>query len=94
MKRGGIIVGVGIDTIAAYAIGIFFAIVVISLMIKSAKKISFLILNILFGGALFVILNIFGLQLPITVTTVAITGLLGVPGVILIIIMKFVLGVL
>lgn len=85
---------VGIDTISAYAIGTFFAIVLIGLMIKSAKKVSFLILNVLFGGALFIIFNIFGLQLPINIITVVLTGLLGVPGVILVIIMKFIIGVL
>ena len=85
---------VGIDTIAAYAIGIFFAIVLIGLMLKSAKKITFVLLNTLFGGALFIILNIFNLQLPVSAVTVLLTALLGVPGVILIVIMKFVLGVL
>lgn len=85
---------VGIDTISAYAIGIFFAIVLIVLMLKSAKKITFLLLNTLFGGALFIILNIFNLDLPISVLTISLTALLGVPGVILIVIMKFVLGVL
>lgn len=85
---------IGIDTISAYAIGIFFAIVLIVLMLKSAKRITFLLINILFGGALFIILNIFNLNLPVSALTVILTALLGVPGVILIVIMKFVLGVL
>ncbi|MBQ9314403.1 MAG: pro-sigmaK processing inhibitor BofA family protein [Clostridia bacterium] len=85
---------IGIDTISAYVIGIIFAIVLIYFMLKSAQKITFILLNVLFGGALFIILNIFNLQLPVNFLTVLLTCLLGVPGVILIIIMKFVLGVL
>jgi len=92
--EGDELMSVGIDTIAAYVIGIFIAIVVMALMFKSAKKVTFILLNTLFGGALFIILNIFGLQLPVTVLTVLLTGLLGIPGVILILIMKFILGVL
>ncbi len=84
----------GIETLSAYIIGIIFVVIVVALIIKSAKKITFLLMNTLFGGALFAILNILGMGLPVTWVTVILTCFLGIPGVILIIILKFVLGVL
>lgn len=83
----------GIDTISAYAVGIFLLIVITNLMLKSAKRITLILVNTLFGGALFVILNILGMQLSVNAMTIGMVGLLGIPGVILVIIMKFVLGV-
>ena len=84
----------GIDTISAYVVGIVIVLVIFGFMIKSVKKISFIIMNTLFGGALLVGFNIMGMQIPITFVTVGLTVLLGVPGVLIILVMKFVLGVL
>ena len=84
---------VGIETISAYAVGIFILIVIANMILRSAKRMTVILINTLFGGALFIILNILGMKLAVNAVTVGIVGFLGVPGVILVVIMKFILGV-
>ena len=84
---------VGIETVSAYAVAGFIALVIINMMLRSAKRMSVILINVLFGGALFIILNILGMELTVNALTVGIVGLLGVPGVILVVIMKLILGV-
>lgn len=84
---------VGIETISAYAVGIFILLVIANMILRSAKRMTVILVNTLFGGALFIILNILGMKLAVNAATVGIVGLLGVPGVILVVIMKFILGV-
>lgn len=83
----------GIETISAYAVAIFIILVLINLMLKTAKRMSMIIINVILGGALFTMLNILGMKLAVNAITVGIIGLLGVPGVLLVVIMKLVLGV-
>ena len=83
----------GIETISAYAVAIFIILVLINLMLKSAKRMSMIIINGILGGALFIMLNIIGMKLAVNAITIGIIGLLGVPGVLLVVIMKLVLGV-
>lgn len=83
----------GIETISAYAVAIFIILILINLMLKTAKRMSMIIINVILGGALFIMLNILGMKLAVNAITVGIIGLLGVPGVLLVVIMKLVLGV-
>ena len=83
----------GIETISAYAVAIFIILVLINLMLKTAKRMSMIIINVILGGALFIMLNILGMKLAVNAITIGIIGLLGVPGVLLVVIMKLVLGV-
>lgn len=83
----------GIETISAYAVAILIILVLINLMLKSARRMSMIIINGILGGALFIMLNILGMKLAVNFITIGIIGLLGVPGVILVVIMKLVLGV-
>ena len=62
-------------------------------MLKTAKRMSMIIINVILGGALFIMLNILGMKLAVNAITIGIIGLLGVPGVLLVVIMKLVLGV-
>ena len=84
---------VGIETISAYAVAGFIVLVLINLMLKSAKRMSVILINVILGGALFIILNILGMELTVNALTIGIVGLLGIPGVILVVIMKLILGV-
>lgn len=84
---------VGIETISAYFVGNFFVIVIFGLMLKSAKKMSNILINVMLGGALFIILNILGMKLAVNVITVGLVSLLGIPGVLLVLIMQLILGV-
>ena len=83
----------GIETISAYAVAIFIILVLINLMLKSAKRMSMIIINGILGGALVIMLKILGMKLAVNAITIGIIGLLGVPGVLLVVIMKLVLGV-
>ena len=83
----------GIETISAYAVAIFIILVLINLMLKTAKRMSMIIINVILGGALFIMLNILGMKLAVNAITIGIIGLLGVPGVLLVVIMTLVLGV-
>ena len=82
-----------LDTISGYVVFGFIAIVVIYFMVKSAKNSGLILVNTLFGGTLFVALQILNAQIPINIITLGVTALLGVPGVILLLILKF-MGVL
>ena len=84
---------VGIETVSAYAIAGFIVLLIINMMLRSAKRMSVILINVLFGGALFIILNILGMELTVNALTVVLVGLLGIPGVILVVIMKLILGV-
>ena len=93
ITKGGTKVTVGIETISAYAVAGFIVLVLINLMLKSAKRMSVILINVILGGALFIILNILGMELTVNALTIGIVGLLGIPGVILVVIMKLILGV-
>ncbi len=58
----------------------------------SRKNICAIVLNILFGGALFVILNILGYTINLNLITGGIITFLGIPGIILIILLKTMFG--
>ena len=84
---------VGIETISAYVVAGFLLIVIVNFMLKSMRRMSVIIINVILGGAFFGILNILGMNLTINAITVALIGLLGIPGVIIVVIMKLMLGV-
>ena len=93
ISEGGTALTVGIETISAYVVAGFLLIVIVNIMLKSAKRMSVILINVLLGGALFVILNILGMQLAVNAVTIGLVGLLGIPGVIIVVIMKLILGV-
>lgn len=84
---------VGIETISAYAVAGFILIVLINVMLKSMRRMSVILVNVLLGGTLFIILNILGMKLTVNAITVGLVGLLGIPGVFLVMIMQLILGV-
>lgn len=93
ISEGGTTLTVGIETISAYVVAGFLLIVIVNIMLKSARRMSVILINVLLGGALFVILNILGMQLAVNAVTIGLVGFLGIPGVILVVIMKLILGV-
>ena len=60
---------------------------------KSMKVIVTVLLNALIGGAIIWILNIFGLGIAFNWLNAILVGFLGVPGVIIVLILKFVFHV-
>ena len=79
----------GIETISAYIIMFIVAIIIISFMIKNAKSFSVIAINSTLGGTLFAILKILGMDLEISILNICLIGLLGIPGVFITLIIKF-----
>jgi len=76
--------------------GCIIAVVIIAKILSWPFKIIFkLILNILLGAVLIIIVNTFGsgfgLHIPFNAVTALTSGILGIPGVILLIILQYVL---
>lgn len=59
----------------------------------SMGNICSVILNIMFGGALFAMLNIMGFSITLNLFSGCIIVFLGVPGVVLLVILKIILGI-
>lgn len=59
----------------------------------SLKNLASVVLNIMFGGTLFALLNIMGFPITLNLITGSIITLLGVPGVALIVILKMIFNI-
>lgn len=81
-----------ITTIATYAAGIIILFIVAKLFLMPIKLIIKLVWNALLGGALLLLVNliggVFGFAIAINWMSALIVGLLGIPGVILLVIWK------
>ncbi len=88
LKEGGIFVLV--TSIASYAFVSLLGIVSISKIIDDKySALATLTLNLLLGGFLYALLNICHLNLPLNIFSASCITVLGVPGVILLVILKF-----
>lgn len=85
----------GIDVIFAYIVGIMMLFLVAKLLILPIKIVWKLAVNALVGGITLLIINFiggfFGLYIQINIITALITGILGVPGVVMILILQYIL---
>jgi inhibitor of the pro-sigma K processing machinery len=85
----------GIEIIFAYIFGIMMLFVVAKLLLVPIKIIWKLAINALVGGITLLLINIiggfFGLYIKINIITALITGLFGVPGVVMILILQYIL---
>jgi len=85
----------GIDVIFAYIVGIMMLFLVAKLLILPVKIVWKLAVNALVGGITLLIINFiggfFGLYIQINIITALITGILGVPGVVMILILQYIL---
>lgn len=59
----------------------------------SFKNLSSIILNIMFGGALYAMINILGFPITLNILSGCIIAFLGVPGVVLLVILKIIFGI-
>ncbi len=84
-----------VGTIFYYAIGLFLLYIIGIIMVWPLKKIFKLIINGVLGGITLLIFNFiggyFGLNIIINPLNAIIVGLLGVPGVILLLILQLIL---
>lgn len=84
------------STIVAYAFGLFLLYIVAYILYVPLKVIVRLIYNAIIGGLLLWLVNlvggVFGLSVAINPVTALIVGFLGIPGVVLIIALKYVVA--
>ena len=87
--------GVEISIILAYAFGLILLYVIGYILLVPIKIIVKLILNGVVGGLALILFNLIGafvnLHIPINPFTALITGLLGIPGIIMIAFLRFIL---
>jgi len=86
---------VGIEVIFAYIFGIIMLFLVAKLLLIPVKIVWKLAINAIIGGITLLLINFlggfFGLYIPINIITALITGILGVPGVVMILILQYIL---
>ncbi len=78
-------------TFIPYIIAILVLFVVLKILSLPMRIIIKFIINAIVGGIVIIIINLFGVGLELTWLTAAIVGFLGVPGVIIVAIMQFLL---
>ncbi|MEW6229211.1 MAG: pro-sigmaK processing inhibitor BofA family protein [Bacillota bacterium] len=83
-----------ISTAIAYAFGLFLLYVVAYILYVPLKFVIRLMYNAIIGGVLLWVVNLvggfFGLSVPINPVTALVAGFLGIPGVVLIIALRYV----
>ena len=72
-----------------YILAVLILFGILKLIGLSMKVILSFIFNALVGGIVIAILNLFGANITITWITAALVGFLGIPGVIIVLIMKY-----
>lgn len=78
-------------TIIPFAIGLIVLLIVLKILSMPMKIIIKLLLNAVVGMIVIYVLNIFGVGMVLNWITALIVGILGVPGVIIVAILQFVL---
>lgn len=82
--------------ILAYAVGLILLYIVGRILIMPLKIIMKLVFNALIGGITLLLLNFLGgyigLHIALNPVTAIIAGFLGVPGIIMLLILKYILG--
>ena len=85
----------GIEVIFAYVFGIIMLFLVAKLLLIPIKIVWKLAVNAVIGGITLLLINFiggfFGLYIPINIITALTTGILGVPGVVMILILQYIL---
>ena len=86
---------IDLNSVIAYVVGILLVVVIFYLMTKPAKWILKTVLNGILGGVMLLIINYFGssigLSIPINPISALVAGVLGFPGVILLILIGLIL---
>lgn len=86
--------GIDSNTLLAFLFGIIILYIVGKVLFVPIKFLLRLVLNAIVGGAALWVLNIFGgaigIHIGVNIVTAIVVGLLGIPGVILLIILQYV----
>lgn len=81
------------QSVAVYVAGLLLVLLVAKLLAKPLKVIFKLLINTLFGGIALILINtiggMWGFGIGVNVITAAVTGILGIPGIVLLYVLKF-----
>lgn len=77
------------EDIILYAVAIVAVVLVLKLLGKSMKVILGVLINALVGGVVIWLLNLLGLGIALNWLTALLVGVLGIPGVIIVLIITF-----
>lgn len=78
-----------IESIISFFVAAVVCLILIKVIFKGTKSIFGFLINIAAGAFALWILNILQLDVPITWLTAGIVGLLGVPGVVVVVVLKY-----
>ncbi len=84
----------GIDSIISFVLAVFLVVFLLKVVFKVSVNVIGFLINSLIGAIIIWVLNLLGLGIPITWITSAIVGLLGVPGVLIVLVLKFLLKII
>ena len=86
--------GFDANTLMAYLFGIILLYICIKVLFVPLKYMGKLIINAVVGGAALWVLNVFGgvlgIQIGINIVTALAVGLLGIPGVLLLLVLQYI----
>ncbi|MGI6113422.1 MAG: pro-sigmaK processing inhibitor BofA family protein [Mahellales bacterium] len=87
--------GLELNTIIAYGFGIFLLYIIGSFFFKPLRVVFRVLLNVLIGIVVLIVLNLVGQYVGVSVAVnlynAALIGILGVPGIILVLLLQFIL---
>jgi hypothetical protein len=70
-------------------VGLLIALLIVYLIFRFVKNPMYIIANSIVGIVIFIILNVFGIDIPINIFSIGIVALGGIPGVLLVLIIHF-----
>lgn len=83
-----------IQSVAVYVLGLILALLIARIMSKPLKFMLRIVFNTLIGGVILILINTIGAEwgilMGVNPVTAAITGILGVPGIILLFVLKYI----
>ena len=83
-----------IGSIISFIISAAIVLIIIKVVFKGTKSVLGFIINIAVGAFALWVLDIIGLGVPITWVTAGVVGLLGVPGVVIVVVLKYVFHII
>lgn len=83
-----------IGSIISFIVAAAIVLIIIKIVFKGTKSVLGFIINIAAGAFALWLLDIIGLGVPITWVTAGIVGLLGVPGVVVVVVLKYIFNLI
>ncbi len=82
-----------LKSVVGFVIAVAVAIFLLKIVFKISISVVGLLINAVVGGVVLWILNLVGIKIPINLLTAIITGFFGIPGVIILLALKYIFKV-